>query len=127
MDDELFNRICMVKNIKTFLKICYELQEDNTFEILKEGLEPFREKLIDFGIESDFNFSLWRRLERHKEYFNWMKISKNPKLKKKRFLELLYLIPDLPDLFAQVHFAFDYFKKVLIEYMDSPYSICPKE
>ena len=69
MDDELFNRICMVKNLKTFLKICNELMEDNTFYLLVEGLEPFREKLVHFEIGPEFNFSLWNRLERYKDYF----------------------------------------------------------
>lgn len=122
MDDELFNRICMVKNLKTFLKICNELMEDNTFYLVVEGLEPFREKLVHFEIGPDFNFSL-NRLERYKDYFNWMKISKNPNLKKKRFVQIMYFIPDLADLFNQNHCAFDWFKQILIEYMDSPDSI----
>jgi len=124
MDDQLFNRICLSKNIKTFLKICCELLEDRTFDIIfcSEDFPIFREKFFYFGLPLTFNFALWRRLEKFKDYFNWMKISKNPDLKKKRLIQLLQLIPDLSDIFLETHNVFDYFKEILTDYLDGPFS-----
>jgi hypothetical protein len=119
MEDELVNRVGLVKNLKTLLKICCELIDDETFHMVyfSEELPQLREKLTYFGIDSHFNFLLWRRLEKFKEYFDWMKISKKLELKQKRYSEIVELIPDVGDIFLETHLVFDFFKEALLEFL----------
>ena len=129
MEDELANRIGLVKNLKTLLKICCELIDGETFHLVyfSEELPQLREKLVDFGIDSHFNFSLWRRLEKFKEYFNWLKISKKPELKQKRYNQIVDLIPDVSDIFLETHLVFDFFKLALLEFLGEKFDFVEVE
>ena len=114
MDDEMANRVSLMRKAESLLELLYSIPEKELDMMYSFVFDTrLKEKMDEFDITPLFNFSLWRKLKDYKAYFNYLKISKRIDLKEKWFKVIAKGIPELLTIYDEVNQVFDYFKDAL--------------
>jgi len=118
---ELLNKLKMTKDPKKVVNLCYELDRLGMlyFILMTEEHPEIKERLEYWGVDTYFNFPLWKKLTDCVSDFNYLKISKSLELKHKWFFMIKQKIPEILDIFHETHRIFFWYKEAIMSIYNS--------